>query len=452
MSLRRSADENLPPLTLPSPPLFRCAGGGEGIFSSAARLTSLDPTKSANRNRTMSNDWQHRLFALVDDLSDELIGLRRHLHQNPEPSGEELETSLHLKKLLQRHDLNTRVGHEGRGVIVESRCQDAPRRMGLRADIDALLLHDDKRVEYHSTVTGVMHACGHDAHAAALVGALVALDRLETEGMLPCPVTWRGIFQPAEETATGASEMIAAGALAEVDAIVALHVDPARPAGVLGVRTGAFTANCDSLEIVIEGLASHAARPHEAKDPIAAAAQFINALYQFLPRAADSQDAIVVAITQIHGGTNGNVIPDRVELSGAIRTLDSDVRTRALSHVAHLSQTIGELTGTQMHVKFGVSLPGVSNDPRLTQLLSRAAGDLLGSDQVQEIERPSMGGEDFAFYLEHVPGTMFRLGCARDTGPAIGLHTPMFDIDERCLAIGAKLLASAAVLDAAETL
>ncbi|MGI9457770.1 MAG: M20 metallopeptidase family protein [Aeoliella sp.] len=400
----------------------------------------------------MTNDWQHRLFALVDDLDDDLIALRRRLHQYPEPSDAEFKTSRHLYEVLTEHNLNARLGHDGRGVLVESRQQDSSKRIALRADIDALLLGDDKQVDYHSTVPNVMHACGHDAHASALFGALVALDQLVTEGVLPCSLTWRGIFQPSEETVTGAGEMIAGGALADVDAIIALHVDPTRPVGVIGVRAGTFTANCDAMRIEIDGLASHAARPHEAKDPIAAAAQLISALYQLVPRGIDSQDAVVVTITQIHGGTTGNVIPERVELTGMIRTLDRDVRTRTMSHVAHLTQSVAEMTGTQMHVEFGSSIPGVENDPRLTRLVESAAGDLLGSDRVQEISRPSMGGEDFANYLEHVPGTMFRLGCARDTGPSTGLHTPLFDIDERCLAIGAKLLASAAVLAAVDTL
>ena len=400
----------------------------------------------------MPVDWQHRLFEIVDELGDELIELRRQLHSHPEPSDAEFETSRRIHHVLGDHGLAPRLGHDGRGVLVESHEQSSERRIGLRADIDALLLHDDKQVEYRSTVPGVMHACGHDAHTAIVTGALLALDRLEREQALPHPITWRGIFQPAEEAATGAREMIAGGAVADVDVILALHVDPTRPVGVVGVRSGPFTANCDALKVSIEGLASHAARPHEAKDPIAAAAQLISALYQLVPRGIDSQDAVVVSICQIHGGTNGNVIPEQVELSGMIRTLDRDVRTRTMSHVAHLAQCVSDLTGTRIHVEFGTSIPGVENDPQLTRLVAAAAGVLLGSDRVQQVSRPSMGGEDFANYLEYVPGTMFRLGCARDTGPGTGLHTPLFDIDERCLAIGAKILATSAIMAAGETL
>lgn len=393
----------------------------------------------------MNQDWQQQLWDAVDRRTDEIIELRRHLHQHPEPSGEEFSTSRHLHKLLTDHHIQTTLPHHGRGVIADSQDQSAPRRVGLRGDIDALLLGDQKQVEYHSQVEGVMHACGHDAHAACAYGAAIALNDVATSGGLPCPVTWRAVFQPAEETATGASEMIAAGALADVDSIFSLHVDPTRPAGVIGVRPGVFTAHCDAVRVEIEGVASHAARPHESKDSIAAAAQFISALYQYVPRGIDSQDAAVVAITQIEGGSTSNVIPDRVNMAGMIRSLGRDVRNHAAAHVSHLAESVGMLTGTKIHVEFGVHLPGVENDCDLTDLVANIGGSLLGADRVQWIERPSMGGEDFAFYLEHLPGVMFRLGCSRDSTPASGLHTPLFDIDERCLSIGAKILATAAV-------
>jgi amidohydrolase len=391
------------------------------------------------------HDWQQQLWDFVDRRTGEIIALRRHLHQFPEPSGEELETSRHLYEQLTAHGIQAQLPHQGRGVVANSGDQSSPRRIALRGDIDALLLDDQKQVEYHSRVAGVMHACGHDAHAACAYGAAVALQELAEAGGLPCPVTWRAIFQPAEESATGASEMIAAGALADVHNIFSLHVDPTRPAGTIGVRPHTFTAHCDGMRIEIEGVASHSARPHESKDAIAAAAQFISALYQFVPRGIDSQDSCVVAITQVHGGSSSNVIPQQVHLSGMVRSLGRDIRNHAVGQVAHLAEAVGSMTGTTIHVDFGVHLPGVENDPELTDLVANIAGAMLGTDRVQWIERPSMGGEDFAFYLEHVPGVMFRLGCARDITPASGLHTPLFDIDERCLAIGAKILATAAV-------
>jgi amidohydrolase len=393
----------------------------------------------------MSSNWQSQLDAAIDDLSDRLIALRRHLHAHPEPSGEELQTSLYVYQQFNEAGLPVRMGPEGSGVVVESCAQSAPRRMAVRADIDALRIQDQKETPYRSRVADVMHACGHDVHTATVFGALTALDQLERAGRLPWPVSWRGIFQPAEETSSGARAMCGAGVLNGVDAILSLHVDPTRPAGSIGVRPGVFTANCDAMRITIQGRGSHAARPHESNDPIAAAAQLISTLYQFIPRATDSQDAVVVSIGQIHGGQNANVIPEQVQLEGTVRTLDRKVRERTIAHIRALADGIERVTGTQIEVRFERGTPSVYNDPALTELVAQTARGLLGVDRVAAMPRPSMGSEDFAVYLESVPGTMFRLGGAGDGAPWPGLHTPTFDVDESCIAVGAKILARTVV-------
>jgi amidohydrolase len=289
-----------------------------------------------------------------------------------------------------------------------------------------------------------MHACGHDVHTATVFGAVSALDKLERSGELPWPVTWRGIFQPAEETSDGAASMVRAGALKDVDAIVALHVDPTRRAGTVGVRPGVFTASCDMMRVTVRGRGGHAARPHESLDPIAAAAQLISTLYQFIPRATDSQDAVVVSFGQIHGGLNANVIPEEVVLEGTVRTLNRNVRERTLAHIHRLAEGIENVTGTKLTVDFDDGTAPVDNDPAMTQLVERVAREVLGEDNVSQMPRPSMGSEDFAAYLEHAPGMMFRLGCAAEL-PWPGLHTPNFDVDERCLSVGAKILARSVV-------
>jgi amidohydrolase len=239
--------------------------------------------------------------------------------------------------------------------------------------------------------------------------------------------------------------MSAAGALAGVDAIVSLHVDPTRPAGTIGVRAGAFTASCDMLRVTIQGRGSHAARPHESNDPIAAAAQLISTLYQFVPRATDSQDAVVVSFGQIHGGQNANVIPEHVVLEGTLRTLDRQVRERTIAHIRSLADGIEKVTGTTLDVCFERGTPGVYNDKELNALVAEVAKQLLDAENVVVMPRPSMGSEDFAIYLEQVPGVMFRLGAAGDGKPWPGLHTPTFDVDERCIAVGAKILARTVV-------
>jgi amidohydrolase len=389
----------------------------------------------------MPANWQTTIDDAVDALAPQMIALRRHMHAHPEPSGEELQTSLHLYQLFDEHRLPVRMGPEGCGVVVESRHQRAPRRVALRADIDALRIEDQKPTPYRSTVPEVMHACGHDAHTATVCGALLALDRLERERALPWPVTWRGIFQPAEETSDGARAMVGAKVLDGVDAILSIHVDPTRRAGTIGIRPGVLTASCDALRVTVQGRGGHAARPHESTDPIAAAAELISTLYQFVPRATDSQDAVVVSFGQIHGGQNANVIPEQVVLDGTVRTLDRDVREKTIAHIRTLASGIEQVTGTKVDVQFEGGSPSVYNDEVLTRLVTQTATDLLGPESVASLPRPSMGSEDFAVYLDHVPGVMFRLGAAGDNGTWTGLHTPTFDVDERCLTVGAKVLA-----------
>jgi amidohydrolase len=290
-----------------------------------------------------------------------------------------------------------------------------------------------------------MHACGHDAHTAVVFGALAAIGDLGRSGLLPWPIDLRGIFQPAEETCDGARALIEAGALEGVGAILGCHVDPARRVERVGLRSGVFTANCDELRAEIVGRGGHAARPHEASDPIAAAAQLINALYISIPRVTDSQDAVVVTIGKLFGGDHANVIPETVLLDGTVRTLDREVRDRTFAHIERLSAGIGQITDTRITVHFALSCRSIHNEPQLVKLLEASATDVLGPLGIETIARPSMGSEDFAFYLDHVPGAMFRLGCTSDRAGGAPLHSPLFDIDEACLRVGARILARAAV-------
>jgi len=390
--------------------------------------------------------WQTQLDGAIDRRFELMVQVRRHIHANPEPSEQEFETSLYLYQLLSNEGLAVNMGPEGRGVIAEQGGRNTVPRIALRADIDALRIHDRKQCEYRSRREGVMHACGHDAHSATVLGAILGLADLERRAGLPAPVPWRAIFQPAEETATGAADMIAGGALEGIQAILATHVDPSRQVGQIGIRAGVLTANCDATRFVIQGRGGHAARPHESNDPIAAAAQLISNLYLFVPRATDSQDSVVITIGQLLGGDNPNAIPEQVELRGTLRTLDRAVRERTIEHIRQLARGIGETSGTTIDVSFSRSLCSVVNDVGINNLLGEAARSVVGGDRVQRIPRPSMGSEDFAAYLEHVPGAMFRLGCASPRVGDSGLHTPTFDVDEEALRIGAKVLARTAVL------
>ena len=389
--------------------------------------------------------WEEKIDRAVDRLFPEMVQVRRHLHRFPEVGGREVATTRYLEGRCREAGFETRKGTEGLGLIVDALRPGREPSIGLRADIDAVAIQDTKEVAYGSQARGVMHACGHDAHAATVLGAVLALADAEKSGALPWPLCWRAIFQPAEELNRGALDMVSAGALKGVRALLAVHVDPTRPAGEVGLQAGRITAECAEIEIAIQGRGGHAARPHEARDPIAVGAQLIGAIYQFIPRAVTSHDPVIVTFGQIEGADNPNVIPDVLFLRGTLRTLSTDLQRRTMDHVRKLARGLAEASETRIDIDFKVGPPSVHNDPELTGLFRDCAVDLLGEEKVSGISRPSMGGEDFANYLGHVPGSLLRLGCARDDGRGPSLHASEFDIDEQAMRIGAKILARAVV-------
>lgn len=393
------------------------------------------------------SDWQRTLDALIDERATELIAVRRHLHAHPEPSGEERETTAYVAEALRGAGIEARVGPDGRGVLADGGDGDGD-RVAVRADMDALRLHEVNEVPYRSTRPNLMHACGHDGHTATVLGAVWALHAAGCAGSLPWPVRWRGIFQPAEETGEGAREMMAMGALEGLQGLFSVHMDPSRAVGRIGVRYGALTANCDDLTIRVEGRGGHAARPHESLDPIAAAAQLVTSLYLFVPRTSDAQDPVVLTFGQFTAGDNANVIPEHALLRGTLRTLSPDARERTKQYIRQLAKGIAEASCTKIDVQIRTGCPSVQNDTRMTDTLREAAIDLLGEGALDVIPRPSMGGEDFAYYLADLPGAMFRLGCGSPEVGTAPLHSPSFNLDERALLIGAKVLARAVVLAA----
>lgn len=392
--------------------------------------------------------WQSRLSAKIDQLSESLVEFRRNLHRNPEVSGEEFQTSLTLYQILGDLGLAVRMGPDGRGVIadLDTFDDDGSTAIALRGDIDALPIHDCKEVEYCSRKDGVMHACGHDAHATVILGAAQALQQMTRNGELPWPIRARFIFQPAEEICTGARDMIKAGALEDVSAIMATHMEPGLPFGKVGFRKGELTASCEEIRITIHGSSGHGARPYEANDPIAAAAQLINTLYLALPRVTQTHEAVVASFGQIHGGASPNVIPETVKLDGTLRTLLPQTRLDTIQHIHRIAEGIAMATQTEIDVQFELGTDAVRNDANLIDLLKESCVELMGMPGVYDIPRASMGGEDFSFYLDHVPGAMVRLGCATpgsDHWPM--LHSTHFDIDERVLPFGSNLLARSVV-------
>jgi amidohydrolase len=366
------------------------------------------------------------------------VQLRRYLHAHPEPSGEEYATTRYLADYLTELGLVCTLGPNARGLWAEPADQGPGRRVALRGDIDALRLRDEKGVPYHSTVEGITHACGHDAHATMVVAAALSLCAATGDGERP---RWRLILQPAEETSEGARELVDAGVMKGVGAIVGLHVDPARRLGHVGFRHGTMTAFCDEVDIVVCGAGGHAARPYDAADPIAAAVQLVATAYQCLPRSHDAREPAVLTFGSIHGGATRNVIPRQVEVRGTMRTHSPEVRDRLERRIEEIARGVATATGTEIAVAFKPGPNAVVNDGRVTAVCERAARELLGDSAVESIDLASMGGEDFADYLDAAPGCFFRLGVASDARTSYPLHSGSFDLDEEALMLGAKLLA-----------
>lgn len=392
--------------------------------------------------------WVKAIDDSANELVDGWIALRRHLHQHPELSGRETLTTQYLKTLLSELQLPIRVAGEGRGLtadlVTDKSLADHP-RIAIRGDIDALPIHDEKSVPYRSTVNGVMHACGHDVHATVMIAAMQLLSHLRSSGQLPWPIAVRAILQPAEETAEGATHMIHHHAVANVGAILALHVDPTRQVGCIGLKEHVLTAACDMVHVSFHGQGGHAARPHLTKDPIDACTRWIQSAYRRVPRAINAHETIVLSVGLIQAGHSANVIPDTAEISGTLRSLNVDARRQALEVLEDICEATSRETGCDVRMKLGGSAPAVINDPALTKLLHDSAIQVLDPAAIDWIDEPSMGSEDFSFYLEHAPGAMFRLGVAGDQVGGAPLHTGNFDIDEHAIAHAAKLFAAAVI-------
>jgi amidohydrolase len=391
----------------------------------------------SSKSESSKESTLRRIETTLAKLAPQISRFRRHLHRNPELSGEEIETTRFLAQCLEQEKIPHRIAKEGKGIITETFAglPNAP-AIALRADIDALPIQEENSVDYRSAKPGVMHACGHDAHTAILLGTTIALHQA---GRLP--MAWRSIFQPSEETGHGALELVKQGAVNGVAAIVALHVDPNRPVGYLGLTPGPRTAFCQDFTVRVVGRGGHGARPSATLDPIAVAAQLVTLIYQAIPRRIDSRDPVVVTIGMIQGGQTFNVIPDSVTLKGTIRALKDTVSEQARLTLERLCRGTEQAFDASISIDFSDLLRGMTNDPKVTEICLSAARELVGADRVATDDRPSMGGEDFADYLTQVPGCMVSLGVKRPGTGVTALHTSGFDIDERALLIGARLLA-----------
>ncbi|MFC4098057.1 amidohydrolase [Paenibacillus xanthanilyticus] len=367
-------------------------------------------------------------------LSGRLSEIRRELHRYPELSHEEFETTARIRRWLEAAGIRIAAYPLRTGLVAEIGGQRPGPIIALRADIDALPIQEETGLPFASEHPGKMHACGHDFHTAALLGAAFLLQEREAE----LAGTVRLLFQPAEEKASGARKVVESGALDDVQAVFGLHNKPDLAVGTIGIKGGPIMAAADGFIVEVAGLGSHAAVPEAGIDPIVTAAHIVTALQSIVSRSVGSLDSAVVSVTKLHSGTIWNVIPEQAVLEGTIRTFDEQVRSRVMTRFAQIVEGVAAAYGTTAKLRWIEGPPPVRNDEALAALAWQEA-EQLGLLPVVPV--PSPAGEDFAVYQQLVPGLFVFLGTS---GPH-EWHHPSFDLDERALPVAADFLAGTAV-------
>ncbi|MGO4180389.1 amidohydrolase [Paenibacillus sp. TAF43_2] len=367
-------------------------------------------------------------------IEEKLIAIRRQLHQHPELSHEEFETTASIRGWLT--EAGIRVVDYGlqTGVIAEIGGLHGGPIVAVRADIDALPIQEETGLAFASTIPGKMHACGHDFHTASIIGTALLLKEREQE----LQGTVRLLFQPAEEKAKGAQKLIASGALEGVSAVFGMHNKPDLPVGTIGITGGPIMAAADGFVVEVEGRGSHAAVPEAGLDPIVTAAHMITALQSIVSRSVSALDSAVVSVTRLNAGTAWNIISDKAVFDGTLRTFEEHVRTTVRERFDQVVNGVASAFATSAKVKWLEGPPAVVNDQKWADQASITA-NALGLAVVKPT--PSPAGEDFAFYLKEAEGVFVFFG----TAGSQEWHHPAFDLDEKALPIAASFFASLAV-------
>jgi amidohydrolase len=368
-----------------------------------------------------------------------LTELRHELHRHPELSWQEEHTASRLEAALARAGVPDARRVAGTGVLgrVPGRRRDRP-LVAIRGDIDALPIHEATGLSFASEHPGVMHACGHDVHATWAVGAALLLRKSPADGDVLI------LLQPAEEVADGAAAVLDTGALDGVRAIFGGHVDRRYDVGRVVVQEGPIAASADFFEIELMGTGAHGARPHEAADPVVGAAALVGALQTLVSRRLDPGIPGVVTVATIHAGTAENVIPDRAVLTGTVRTVDAASRALLLDELRHVTEHVAQAHHLRQKVTFARGTPPVVNAPGPAGWAREAVTAVLGPEAVVPLAGTNMAGEDFAFYLERLPGCFLRVGAREPGGRWLPAHSPAFYAAEESSFIGAAVLAEAA--------
>ncbi|MBI5555372.1 MAG: amidohydrolase [Elusimicrobia bacterium] len=378
-------------------------------------------------------------------LKLELIKIRRHLHQHPELSNQEYKTSEYIASLLKKWDYKVKSGIGGAGVIgllfpSTINKQLSTKCIAIRADMDALPIHEETEKSYASKTKGIMHACGHDGNMTCALGAAKLLAAHQSE----LTKTVKFIFQPAEEVSNGAERIIKAGVLKDpaVEAIIGMHVYTLLPAGKVGIKYGQMMANVDEFTLTIIGEGGHGAAPHKGVDAIAVAADVITALQQVVSRQTDPADPVVLTIGTINGGTQYNILADKVVMKGTVRTLNDKTHREMPKKIEKIGRGITSAFGARYQLEYKVLGVALINNDQIVDTIKIAAAKILGANNIVTINRASMVGEDFASYLQQVSGAFVYLGVGNKAkGITYPWHHACFDLDEEALPVGAAVLA-----------
>ncbi len=399
--------------------------------------------ESLAKNRTR---WEESGFpgSSMDQPSKELIDsmlrIRRELHRHPELAYAEVRTAALIRRELDRLGIRHVDGLAGgTGIRAELGSEERLRPcVALRTDMDALPIHEETGLPFASREAGRMHGCGHDGHVAMMLGAAMLLKQMDLPGRVVL------LFQPAEESGNGAARMIADQALEGVSMIFAGHIDTHYPVGCFTVDSGLICSYTDPFTILIRGRGGHAARPHEAVDSIVVASNLVMNMQTLVSRQIDPSHAAVVTVGRLHAGTVHNVIAEQAVLDGTVRSTHPDTRKRILNGLQRVIQGASDMCNAQITLTFADGLPAVINDEEASVIAREAAVQVVGAEGVVSQGAPSLGGEDFAFYLQEIPGALVRFGAARPPGQAGPAHSSRFDFDEDVLPLGARWLATVA--------
>ncbi len=375
-------------------------------------------------------------------LYDQLVSWRRHIHKYPELSFQEEETSAFVQQVLESLEVyNIKTGIAGYGIVATLSSGSGP-VIGVRADMDALPIEEQTGLDYASVNKGVMHACGHDAHTAMLLGAATLLAEDYKAGLIQGTI--KLIFQPAEENTddhglTGAPYMLQSGAIDDLEAAIALHMCPWRKAGELQINKGPSMANIDNFTLDIQGTGSHGGYPYQGTDPIWMASHVLQAIYGLISRKINPLDVGTISVGELHSGNTSNVIPENVQINGTIRSYTTEVRELLINELEGVAK-IAEAFGGTYYLDIERGEPALYNDPVITEMVKETA--LATYSRMPIYEAPfGMGGEDFGHITEKIPAAMFFLGCGMDDSVK-HLHTSDFQINEEALPIGVALLTS----------